>query len=132
MKSQPSRSVYFFLEIMIVILFFTISAAVCVYVSAQASIKSDRAYAKRYALIQSENLIEVMKTSDVLQDGEGWKQDGQASWYTTWQDEQNRTYDVTCIILEQTSKYCAGNMQVRYQDEVLFTLPFINVLEGVS
>lgn len=129
MKSQPSRSVYFFLEIMIVILFFTVSAAVCVYVSAQASIKSDRADAKRYALIKSENLIEVMKTTDVLR-SEAFIQDAQTSWHTTWQDEQDRTYDVRITIQEQTSTYCAGNMQVQYQDELLFSLPFVNTKEG--
>lgn len=129
MKSQPSRSVYFFLEIMIVILFFTVSAAVCVYVSAQASIKSDRADAKRYALIKSENLIEVMKTTDVLR-SEAFIQDAQTSWHTTWYDEQDRTYDVRITIQEQTSTYCAGNMQVLYQDELLFSLPFVNTKEG--
>lgn len=129
MKSHPSRSVYFFLEIMIVILFFTVSAAVCVYVSAQASIKSDRADAKRYALIKSENLIEVMKTTDVLR-SEAFIQDAQTSWHATWQDEQDRTYDVRITIQEQTSTYCAGNMQVLYQDELLFSLPFVNTKEG--
>lgn len=130
MKSQPSRSVYFFLEIMIVILFFTVSAAVCVYVSAQASIKSDRADAKRYALIKSENLIEEMKTTNVLEQEKVFVQDSQTSWHTTWQDAQDRTYDVRITIQEQTSTYCAGNMQVQYQDELLFSLPFVNTKEG--
>lgn len=58
MRKQSTKSISFFMELLIVIFFFTISAGICVMIMSNARDKSVEADAIKQTLLYGQNLIE--------------------------------------------------------------------------
>ena len=115
---EGSRANALLVELLLVIFFFMLSAAILVQVFADAKLKSRTAHAANYSMIEAQNIAEDLYAADdpdaVLKDygfsreGENWmlQKDGYQLKVTFREEETEtgilRTYDISGIEGEKT------------------------------
>lgn len=68
MKKTSAKSIFFLMELCIVILFFSLASAICVSVYAKSSVLNDQANARKQALIYAQNTIDDLQNQNFLED----------------------------------------------------------------
>lgn len=122
MKTQTaSKSVYFLMEVIIVIFLFSLSSLICMQVHVRAVSIQEEADATRYALREATSILEGIKAGHYPKQCEAHKN-------CTWEVEENKqSYNFQ---LHDTQKE-QGVLTIKYKDKELVKLPF-TWSEGVA
>lgn len=116
MKHQSTKSVSFFMELMIVICFFTISASVCVFVMSNAYEKSHEADAIKKALLYGQNLIE-QQCDVLLQDSFQLDEDGNIV-------EEHGVFIATVEVIKETPTQVLASLHISKDEKEVSVLEF--------
>lgn len=110
-KTMNSKSIYFLMEIMIVLIFFALSAAICLQVLVSAHNTSSHAMQLRFAMQEGTNIVETMQAS----------QQAIAPYEI---EEDGITYTIDIQEEQTTYGFISGNVSITNGDTSLIVLPF--------
>lgn len=120
MKIQAtSKSVYFLMEVIIVILLFALSSTVCIQVHAYAIHMQQEANATRYAIQEATSIVEGIKAGIYPEVCHAYEA-------CTWNISSNTH---TMEVMIETSDHEQGEVTIKQEDQVLLSLPFTFVEE---
>lgn len=122
MKAQTaSKSVYFLMEVIIVIFLFSLSSLICMQVHVRAVAIQEEADATRYALREATSILEGIKAGHYPKQCEVYKN-------CTWEIEENKqSYSFQLRDVQKKQ----GVLTIKYKDKELVQLPF-TWSEGVA
>lgn len=115
MKAQTaSKSVYFLMEVILVIFLFSLSSLICMQVHVRAVSIQEEADATRFAMQRAASILEGIKAGR-------YPQSCQAQMACTWEvEEKKQVYSFQLIDIQEGQ----GLLVIKQGDEELLTLPF--------
>ena len=113
MKRLPttSKSIYFLMEIIIMLLFFAFSSAVCIQFVMQSKQKSEHGNDLRFAMLEGTNVMESIQATNQI-----------PASYTKKQEDE--IYQIE-IEWNQVGTRKEGTVSIEKENVVLFQLPFM-------
>lgn len=110
-RNMKSKSIYFLMELMIVLFFFAFSATICVHFAMESYSRSQHGNDLRVAMSQGTNVVEQIQATHQLPKSETFISDG-------------REYDMVVTSMQDESKLISGTIVIKQGDAILITLPF--------
>lgn len=109
-KTMTSKSIYFLMEIMIVLIFFALSAAICLQLLVSAHDKSMHGMQLRFAMQEGSNLIETIQATHQIPDS-----------YDV--EDEEITYRIQ-IDKQVDANITKGTVKISSNEKALLELPF--------